>query len=311
MNIVDWVGIVFVLVFMLAAFRAGLILAFGSLIGLILALIVGTLSLPMLMNTLEGVGWRENIYTPILVFVTSIIVLWVIVFTIFTLISTKKLSIYFKILGSLVWGIQAVIIFAICCLVLPQSSLSIELMRNANQSLVYREFSGLDIVQSAKSNQLKSIDQSLAASIILSGNQNEVIPIDIDNTQIKPSPNDAAQLFELMNNERQKVGLEKLERDSTLEVLAEDYAVYITKSKKLTHVVGGITLEGRAKQNGIKYDYLGENLALAPAVGLAHQGLMDSKSHKDNILSPVFRRVGVGVVDLGLSGKIFVEEFSN
>jgi len=38
---------------------------------------------------------------------------------------------------------------------------------------------------------------------------------------------------------------------------------------------------------------------------------MNSASYRGNILSPNFGRVGIGVVDAGLYGKIFTQEFTN
>ena len=62
---------------------------------------------------------------------------------------------------------------------------------------------------------------------------------------------------------------------------------------------------------GIHFQAAGENLALAPNINLAHQGLMNSPGHRANILSPDFKKVGIGVIDGGIYGEMFVQEFSN
>ena len=62
---------------------------------------------------------------------------------------------------------------------------------------------------------------------------------------------------------------------------------------------------------GYIYDSAGENLALAPTLEIAHQGLMNSQGHRENILSPDFHKIGIGVIDGGIYGKMFVQEFTN
>ena len=61
----------------------------------------------------------------------------------------------------------------------------------------------------------------------------------------------------------------------------------------------------------IVFTYAGENLALAPSVDLAMKGLMQSPGHKANILSTNFHRVGVGVIDGGIYGEMFCQEFTD
>jgi uncharacterized protein YkwD len=55
----------------------------------------------------------------------------------------------------------------------------------------------------------------------------------------------------------------------------------------------------------------GENLAYAPSVAIAHEGLMNSPGHRENILRASFNKLGVGVIDAGVNGKMFCQEFTN
>ena len=64
----------------------------------------------------------------------------------------------------------------------------------------------------------------------------------------------------------------------------------------------------RMKSVGISYTSAGENLALAPNVNLAMQGLMNSPGHRANILSTSFHKVGIGVVDGGIRGGGAVDD---
>jgi len=71
----------------------------------------------------------------------------------------------------------------------------------------------------------------------------------------------------------------------------------------------GLSPFDRMEQAGITYLYAGENLAFSPNVTLAMQGLMNSPGHRENILSEHFGRVGIGVLDAGVYGEMFVQEF--
>jgi uncharacterized protein YkwD len=64
----------------------------------------------------------------------------------------------------------------------------------------------------------------------------------------------------------------------------------------------------RIRAAGIRYDVAGENLALAPSAAAAHQGLMDSPSHRANILSADYTSVGIAAVR-GPYGLMVAQEF--
>ena len=69
------------------------------------------------------------------------------------------------------------------------------------------------------------------------------------------------------------------------------------------------TVGNRLVDAGITYRIAGENLALAASPDEVHSGLMDSEGHRANILSPEFRRVGIGVV-VGPLGLMAVQVFT-
>ncbi len=61
----------------------------------------------------------------------------------------------------------------------------------------------------------------------------------------------------------------------------------------------------------VRFLTAGENLALAPTLTVAHNGLMNSPGHRANILRPQFGRVGIGIMDGGLRGLMVSQEFRN
>ncbi len=128
------------------------------------------------------------------------------------------------------------------------------------------------------------------------------------------SPDPAAEeaMLELVNRERTSRGLAPLVMDSELRLLARAHADDMFKRGYFAHdTPEGVDPFDRMQQANIEYGIAGENLALAPTLEMAHQGLMDSPGHRANILRPEFRRVGIGVLDGGIYGKMFVQEFTD
>lgn len=120
------------------------------------------------------------------------------------------------------------------------------------------------------------------------------------------------QMFNMVNKERTSRGIPALVSDPKLVDLARTYASDMFAHGYFSHYnLQGQSPFDRMQAAGIDYNAAGENLALAPNTNLAMQGLMNSPGHKANILSTNYGRVGIGVVDGGIYGKMFVQEFTN
>lgn len=120
------------------------------------------------------------------------------------------------------------------------------------------------------------------------------------------------QMFNLVNHERTIRGLSPVKADASLLILARSYASKMFAEGYFSHYTpDGKSPFDRMNESGITYTHAGENLALAPSTELAHQGLMNSPGHRANILSPDYKKVGIGVIDGGIYGKMYVQEFTN
>jgi uncharacterized protein YkwD len=98
-------------------------------------------------------------------------------------------------------------------------------------------------------------------------------------------------------------GLTEAARAHSRELLAKGYFAHQNNEGK--------SPADRVSAAGTRFAVVGENLALAPTVDIAHHGLMKSPGHRENIMSPQYHRVGVGVVDGGLHGKMFTQNFAD
>jgi uncharacterized protein YkwD len=127
---------------------------------------------------------------------------------------------------------------------------------------------------------------------------------------IRGDAGSAAGVFDLVNRERVDAGFAPLAWSGALAVVAEGHARemylegYFSHHSPATGSVGD-----RLESAGIVYSLAGENLALAASVTAAHTGLMDSPGHRENILRPEFRRVGIAVV-AGPLGLMTVQVFT-
>lgn len=120
------------------------------------------------------------------------------------------------------------------------------------------------------------------------------------------------QMFLMLNKERQSRGLGTLVFDQEITKVAREHSKDMLSRGYFSHSTPeGISPFDRLSKGNIQYSYAGENLALAPNVFLAMQGLMNSPGHKANILSPNFRKVGVGVIDAGIYGEMFTQNFTD
>ena len=138
--------------------------------------------------------------------------------------------------------------------------------------------------------------------------------IQLQNTNGELSVDEAAETKMLndLNHERVSRELSPLEMDTKYRGIARDYARDMWTRHYFSHYnPEGKSVADRFDAAGIKYEMVGENLALAPTEETAHTGLMNSEGHRANILEPKFKKVGIGVIDNGIYGKIFVQEFSD
>ncbi|MEX2007576.1 MAG: CvpA family protein [Candidatus Levyibacteriota bacterium] len=120
------------------------------------------------------------------------------------------------------------------------------------------------------------------------------------------------EMLVLVNEERGREGLLGIIFDEALAEVGRRHCEDMFQRGYFSHnTPEGLSPFDRMDKAGISYSYAGENLALAPNVRIAMKGLMESPGHKANILSPNFGRIGIGVIDGGVYGEMFCQEFSD
>jgi len=143
----------------------------------------------------------------------------------------------------------------------------------------------------------------------LGEDQKETLDLPSD-LQLTADPVAERQMFELVNDERAGVGLDRLAWDDRLLPVARQHSEEMFRLKYFAHEspLSGSPFD-RLKAAGITYTRAGENLAYAQSVAVAHRGLMQSQGHRENILRPEFTRIAIGIVSAGPYGRMFTQLF--
>ncbi len=141
----------------------------------------------------------------------------------------------------------------------------------------------------------------------------ETIPIQIPKyTALKVSEKDEELMLKLLNQERTSRGLQEVKFDEKLREVARAHSKDMFERGYFSHFNPDKESPfDRMDKMGVQYLTAGENLAYAPTTEIAHRGLMNSPGHKANILKDSFGKVGIGVIDGGLYGKMFSQEFTD
>lgn len=142
----------------------------------------------------------------------------------------------------------------------------------------------------------------------------KTVPLDIPKGKINFAIDFQSEqkMFELVNLERVKDGLKPLLWDDRLRDVARGHSRDMFERRYFSHYSPeGKDVGDRLTERGVNFLIAGENLALAPDVIRAHQGLMDSSGHRKNILTAEFGKIGIGTIDGGANGKMFTQVFTN
>lgn len=121
------------------------------------------------------------------------------------------------------------------------------------------------------------------------------------------------EIFELINNRRQKSRLGQLEWDDDLAKLARRYSQEMARGNFFSHYdKRGRSVSDRAENSGIRnWRGIGENLFFCNGYddfsNVAFKGWLASSAHKKNMLDPEWTATGIGAASDG-SGRIYVTQ---
>ncbi len=161
---------------------------------------------------------------------------------------------------------------------------------------------------------LDSITQEALKFVTIKPKSQERLDLDVapEESQLTVDSQSEQAMISLVNAERSKLGLAILRVDDTLTKVGRGHSRDMFRRRYFSHFSPeGWDVSYRAKQEGISYSLIGENLAFAPDVTTVHTGFMNSEGHRKNILDPAWNRIGIGVIDGDIYGKMFTQVFAN
>jgi uncharacterized protein YkwD len=104
------------------------------------------------------------------------------------------------------------------------------------------------------------------------------------------------QLFNQLNDSRKHAGLEPLEWDEHLAQAARAHSQLMASKNQLGHVLPGEPEVGaRLAATGVRFNRSAENVAYNTYLNDFDKAWMESPPHKENMLSPNYNVVGIGI----------------
>jgi uncharacterized YkwD family protein len=121
---------------------------------------------------------------------------------------------------------------------------------------------------------------------------------------------DERQMIKLVNEDRTAAGLHALIADSALTQTARLKSQDMVKLNYFAHQSPSYGSPfDMMSQFGIDFQTAGENIACNQSVPAAHQALMNSQGHRENILNGSFVYIGIGIISGGPCGQMYTEQF--
>jgi uncharacterized protein YkwD len=115
-----------------------------------------------------------------------------------------------------------------------------------------------------------------------------------------------------LNRTRVEHRLPPLQVDRRLTVAAFEHAEDMAYEQYFAHVSpDGRSPFDRIREAGVSYRFAGENIAMAPTEPTASDALFASLPHRENMLDPNYRRIGIAVARRPDGELLFVEDFSD
>lgn len=320
MNWIDWLIILFILIALVDGYIRGFLLQFIELTAFTLAIILGLLWYRGLADWLiQSSGMSALIAKPV-----AFLGIWLAIdigFSAFLRFGYRRLPKIFttswwnRTAGFLPAFIKSVAYLGLALTILLSLPFSSVIKAPIEQSVLSR------LVVSRTNFLIHALERSLGGSITqtfnflttpgeVSEQPTEVTPVPPESLAVEPELEQ--RMLVLLNEERTKAGLGSLTMDDELRPVARAHSRDMWVRGFFDHInPDGQDPFHRMEAAGVEFLNAGENLALAPSVEIGHYGLMRSPSHRDNILSPDFSRVGIGIISAGVDGLMITQNFRN
>lgn len=324
-----WPDLLVLVIVVLAAYgatRRGFVAVLMSLGGFVVSLLIAFAFYPVLAGFLTGrLGWSPVWSVP-----AAFVILWVGVEAVFGLVEgmlvrrtgyTLRYSPTNRLLAVIPGALQglifsAVLLTALALLPLQSGIRSAIFQAPVSSKLVNatlaveRPFENIFGAAAREAMGFITVKPPAPTGASEAPEQGVKLNFTVDNATVDTQGEEG--MLAMVNQERVSRGIAPLEMDAPLRLLARARADDMFRRGYFSHnTPEGQTPFDQMRSSNIPFLTAGENIALAPTLELAHQGFMNSSGHRANILNPDYRKIGIGVLDGGVYGEMFVQEFTD
>jgi uncharacterized protein YkwD len=316
LNWLDWLILVIFACYAYVGYASGFIRAFLELIGIIFSFLLGLRFYELIAGILMqkfslSQGFSNAIgFFAITLFCEIIVGILIRKFFSFDLPIFKKLN---QMLGIFPGVVSAAILVAFVLILIVSLPLAAPVKQSVSNSKIgnYLLISAQGWEKQVHSVFGGAINETINF-LTVKPEGNEIVALNYKTSDVAPDVSAEQYMFKLVNKERISRGLKEVIFDNELRDLGRRHCKDMFERGYFSHyTLNGFSPFDRMDEAGILYEFAGENLALSANTDIAMQGLMNSPGHKANILSTDFGRLGVGVIDGGIYGKMFCQEFIN
>jgi len=324
-NWIDLIVLFYLLIHLIGGMRRGLFSILVSLISLILALAIAFFTYAYSAVLLVENFGIDKSYANVLGFFANIFIIKIIIFLIvYKALSGITSPITNSFLNRLAGGLVLFIYGLVVIFLIFSITLSFSLPDFMNKQ-IYSSTTG-NFVESDPlklNNKFKNIFGDVLKTTIekfdfltvenpLRDKETENIELPFKVSDLRIDEQMEIDMLEMVNYERSLSGLNILVVDENAREAARKHGRNMFENGYFSHEdLNGGSHDDRMKETGTEFMMSGENLALSQDLESAHEGLMNSPGHRKNILHPFFHRVGIGVIDGGEYGIIFVQNFAD
>ena len=317
----NWIDLVIILIFALFAFegwRQGFFLQVFNILGFLTALILSLTFYDQIASVLDKLFHLPKIAAnPI-----GFLLIWLLSESLFFVLLAKLFKKFLAVFGDLFVNkyfgfvpavVNASLFLAFALLFVVSLPIRPDIKRDVYDSKLGSILvSGATVLEKPLNNVFGPIAKQSLTFLTVKPEDEGSIDLQFTQNELAVDIESERAMFALLNDERVKFGAKPLMWSENLAEVGRNHSKDMFERGYFSHFSPeGKDVGDRLEKAGIDYTAAGENLALAPTVSPAHTGLINSPGHRRNILDPSFGKIGIGVVDGGIYGKMFTQVFTD
>ncbi|HEY1074769.1 MAG TPA: CvpA family protein [Patescibacteria group bacterium] len=317
MTWVDWIVIIFFIVGALIGFWRGFVAQVFLIVGLVVAIIFTFWSFPIVGSWIEAhfqipITFARPLSLLVIFFLSSSIFHFLAQFVHRLIAPMVQANMVNRGLGSAVGAARHLLIASILLALLVTLPTSSKVKAQVDNSKTGRPLVRFALqLEKGLSRWIQDEDLKSLSYRIIGTDQTTTTALNFSVSDPTVDETGEKELFVLTNASRVKEKQKPLLSNDKLREVARAHAKDMLQKGYFSHLSPqGKDVAKRVGEANITVTLVGENLASAPTIEIAHLGLLASPGHKKNIMSSDYNEVGIAVLDAGRYGKMVVEVFA-